>query len=98
MSLNAFIPEVWSDTLLTALRKTLVYAGPGVVNHDYEGDIANYGDTVHITSISRPAVTQYVPNSTSITPNAIITAGRSLLIDQAWVWSFKIDDVDAAQA
>lgn len=98
MSLQAFIPEVWNDTLITALRKTLVYGDPSVVNHDYEGDIRAYGDTVRITAISRPSVTQYIPNQTTITPETIITAGRSLVIDQAWVWGFKIDDVDQAQA
>lgn len=98
MSLQAFIPEVWSDVLLTELRKTLVFAGPTVVNHDYEGNIADYGDTVRITSISRPTVSQYIPGVTTLTPQPIITAGRSLLIDQAWSWDFSIDDVDAAQA
>jgi hypothetical protein len=98
MSLQAFIPELWSDVLLTALRKTLVYAGPGVVNHDYEGDIQEYGDTVRITSIGRPTVTPYVPNVSTITPQAIITAGQTLNIDQAYSWAFSINDVDAAQA
>lgn len=98
MALTAFIPEVWNATLLAALRKSLVYADPSVINRNYEGDIADYGDTVRITSISRPSVQQYTPGVTSITPEAIITAGRSLVIDQAWVWGFKIDDVEAAQA
>lgn len=98
MSLQAFIPELWTDVLLTELRKELVYAGPGIVNHDYEGVIENHGDTVRITSISRPTVTQYVPGVTSLTPQPIITAGRALLIDQAWAFDFAIDDVDAAQA
>lgn len=98
MSLQAFIPEVWNATLITALRKTLVYAQPTVTNRNYEGDIADYGDTVRITSISRPSLVQYTPNSTSLTPDQIITAGRTLVIDQAWAWNFQIDDVDAAQA
>lgn len=98
MSLQSFIPELWSDVLLTALRKNLVYGSPGVVNHDYEGTIAEYGDTVRITSISRPTVTAYVPNVTTITPQAIITAGQTLKIDQAYTWAFAINDVDAAQA
>src|SRR4051794_19442316 len=47
----SFIPEVWSATILESLKKASVYAGPTVVNRDYEGDIKKQGDTVRIRSI-----------------------------------------------
>jgi hypothetical protein len=40
MAITRFRPEIWSAALLVALQKRLVYAGPGVVNRDYEGEIA----------------------------------------------------------
>ncbi len=98
MAISSFIPEVWSAALLESLKKSLIYAAPGVVNRDYEGNIANAGDTVRITSISRPTVGTYVPNSTVITPQAIVDADRSLIIDQVKYWAFEVDDVDARQA
>ena len=56
MSVANFIPEVWAAQLLSSLKKSLVFAGPGVCNRNYEGEIANMGDTVRITSITRRAL------------------------------------------
>ncbi|MCC5574482.1 P22 coat protein - protein 5 domain protein [Microtetraspora sp. AC03309] len=98
MSITRFRPEIWSANLLVGLRKALVYAGPGVVNRDYEGEIQEAGDTVRITSISDPTIGTYVPNSTAITPEELTDAQRTLLIDQCKYFAFKVDDVDQRQA
>ena len=98
MAITRFRPEIWSARLLVALRKTLIYAGPGIVNRDYEGEIREAGDIVRITSISRPTIGTYVPNSTTITPEELTDAQRTLVIDQCKYFAFKVDDVDARQA
>lgn len=98
MSVRNFVPEIWSARLLVAARKAFVYAAPTVVNRDYEGDISDAGDTVRITSVGRPTVGTYVPNSTVITPEKVTTGQRTLLVDQAKYWAFMIDDVDKRQA
>lgn len=98
MSVRNFVPEIWSSRLLVAVRKQLIYAGPTVVNRDYEGDISEAGDTVRITSVSRPAVGTYVPGTTVITPEKLTTGQRTLVVDQSKYWAFSIDDVDARQA
>lgn len=72
----SFIPEIWSALMLTTLKKNLVYAQPGVVNRDYEGDIANAGDTVRIRSLSRPTIGTYSKGSTTITPEQLTDAAR----------------------
>lgn len=97
-SIASFVPEVWSRKLLSSLKKSLVYGAPGVVNRDYEGEISEAGDTVHINSISRPTVATYTPGSTSIVPEQLTTAQRSLVVDQAKYFAFEVDDVDARQA
>lgn len=94
----SFIPEVWAAELLVSLKKNLILAQPSVVNRDYEGEIAEAGDTVHINSISRPTIGSYVPNSTVITPEVLTTAQRTLVIDQSKYFAFEVDDVDARQA
>lgn len=43
MSIDNFIPEIWSARLLENLTKTLVYGQPTVVNTDYEGEISGLG-------------------------------------------------------
>lgn len=98
MAITRFRPEIWSAMLLVALRKALVYAAPGVVNRDYEGEIQEAGDTVRITSISDPTVAPYTPNSTVITPEELTDAQRTLVVDQADYFAFYVDDVDARQA
>lgn len=98
MSVSTFIPEVWTAALLTSLKKALVYAGPTVVNRDYEGEIANFGDTVRINAVSRPTIGTYVPGSTTVTPEQLTTAESTLVIDQAKYFAFEVDDVDFRQA
>lgn len=98
MSITNFKPQIWSARLLVAWRTSLVYGGPMVVNRDYEGDIAESGDVVKITSISDPTISDYVPNSTTITPEELTDAQRNLVIDQSKYWAFKVDDIDKRQA
>jgi len=98
MSITNFISEVWSAQLLSSLKKSLVFAGPGVVNSNYEGEIQQSGDTVRIVSISRPTVATYTKNSTTITPETLTDAQRSLLIDQSKYFAFEVDDIDMRQA
>jgi hypothetical protein len=98
MAITNFIPEVWSATLLSSLKKSLVFAGPQTVNRNYEGEISQAGDTVHIVSISRPTIAAYVKNVTAIVPETLTDADRTLLIDQCNYFAFEVDDVDMRQA
>jgi N4-gp56 family major capsid protein len=96
LSILKFRPEIWSARLLVALRQNLVYSA--FINRDYEGEIANAGDTVRITSIGRPSINNYVPNQTTITPEQVNDSQRTLVVDQAKYFAFAVDDVDARQA
>lgn len=97
MAVTNFIPEVWAAELLQSFLKATKFASPAVVNRDYEGDIAQAGDTVHITSVGRPTITAYTKGGT-LTYEDLTDAGRALVIDQAYEFSFKIDDIDKRQA
>lgn len=96
MSIATFIPEVWSKTLLSALQKKMVYGD--LCNRDYEGEISAAGDTVRINTIGRPTIGDYVPNSTSITPEQVQSDEQVLVIDKSKYFAFLVDDVDARQA
>lgn len=97
MAISAFKPEVWNANLLVTLEKSHVYAAPGVVNRDYEGDIANYGDTVHITSLVEPTVGTYTPH-VDITIEDVDDVDSTLLIDQSKYFAFEVDDIEKRQA
>ena len=98
MAITRFRPQIWSAMTLQATETKLVYGSPAIVNRNYEGEIADAGDTVKITSISDPTVSTYVPNSTSITPEELTDAQRNLVIDQAKYVAYRVDDVDARQS
>jgi hypothetical protein len=95
MSIVQFVPEVWAGPILSNLRETGIYVG--LTNRDYEGEIANAGDTVHITSFTDPAVRDYVKNS-DISWDLLSDATRALVVDQADYFAFTVDDVDRRQA
>ncbi len=97
MSIQNFKPEVWSAELLVALRKSLVYAAPGVVNRDYEGEISQAGDTVHVTSLNDPTIGNYTPY-VDIDIEEPTDEGTALTINQSKYWAFEADDVDKRQA
>ncbi|MGV9364519.1 hypothetical protein [Amycolatopsis sp. NPDC003731] len=97
MAISNFVPEIWSAELLVALEKALVYAAPGVVNRDYEGEIENAGDTVHITGLADPTVGNYTPH-TDITIEDVDDTTLSLIIDQSKYFAFEVDDVEKRQA
>ena len=50
MSCSNFIPQVWSARLQENLKKALVFGS--LCNRNWEGDIAQFGDTVHINTIN----------------------------------------------
>ena len=92
-----FIPEIWSQKMQLALQKALVYASPFVVNRDYEGEISQMGDTVHINSFSDPTISNYT-RGTTLTYEDLDTADQTLTIDQGKSFAFKVDDIDKKQA
>lgn len=96
MSLNNFIPQLWADTLLAALRVNLVYGN--LYNTDYEGQLKQMGDTVRINAISDIAVSSYTKDTDLNAPQALTDAQTMLTISQAKYYNFEIDDIDAAQA
>lgn len=98
MSIVNFIPQVWAADLLKALDTLLVYASPAIINTDYEGEIANAGDSVRITTLGDVNVFDYTRNSDITAPQELTDAELTLVIDQAKAFNFQIDDIDARQA
>jgi hypothetical protein len=96
MAITYFQPEVWSSSLLSVLSKSLVYGGAPCVNRDYEGEIQNAGDTVHIVSVADPTISDYTKD-TDLTVQVLTDAEQTLTITQAKAFAFEIDDIDRRQ-
>ncbi|MEA5367726.1 hypothetical protein VA596_49905 [Amycolatopsis sp., V23-08] len=97
MAYDRMIPEIWSAALLKALRKTLVFGQPNVINKDYEGEISQAGDTVRINSVGRPTVKDYVPGQ-PIVREHLSDAQRVLPITEQKYFAFDVDDINQRQA
>lgn len=95
MATTTFIPELWSARLLYALDKA--HVATNLVNREYQGIIANQGDTVHINSIGAITVKDYTKNADIADPEALTTTDQTLVIDQCKYFNFQVDDVDNAE-
>lgn len=96
MAVTTFIPELWNARLLYALEKA--HVATNLVNRNYEGEIRNHGDTVHINTIGAITVKSYTKNTDIDAPETLTTTEQNLVIDQAKYFNFQVDDVDKVQA
>ncbi len=96
MAITSFIPKVWSARLQESLHKALVFGA--LCNRNYEGDISQYGDTVHINNLADITVKPYDPARPIDDPEQLSGSDITLTIDHAAYYNFYINDVDAAQA
>jgi P22 coat protein - gene protein 5. len=95
MSIDNFIPAVWSARILENLQKRLVYGA--ICNRDYEGEIREYGDRVKINSIGAVTIGDYVKNTDMGSPETLTGDQKELIIDQSKFFNFQVDDIDKAQ-
>lgn len=96
MAITNFIPEVWSAAILEALRAKLVF--PSLCNRDYEGDIREAGDTVHITGYNDVTVHKYMRGQAITVDDATDKEAAVLEINQSDYFAFKVNDIDKTQA
>ena len=90
-----FKPELWSKEL----NRRLVDYGVmfDCVNRNYEGEIKNQGDTVHIQTPAAVTIGTYV-EETGINYEELKGDTIPLVIDQAKYFGFKIPDIDKVQS
>lgn len=96
MAVTTFIPELWASRLLYALEKS--HVATNLVNRDYEGEIKQMGDKVHINSIGAITINDYTRNTDIAAAETLTTTDTELEINQGKYFNFQVDDVDAAQA
>lgn len=97
MAIDNFIPEIWANELQMALEKALVFAQPGIINRDYEGQITQAGDTVRINQIGDITVKAYTKNGSIDAPETLTGAQQVLEITEADYFNFEVDDIDKVQ-
>lgn len=90
-----FVPEIFSKNVLKFFRRAAVVEA--VTNTDYYGEIANYGDTVHIIKEPTITVSDYTRGK-NLNIEALDDAEDTLLVDQAKYMAFAVDDIENKQA
>ncbi len=93
-SYSNFVPEIWSKRLQALLFTDTVMMQ--CVNHNYEGEIKNAGDTVNILTAGEVAVNSL--HGGAIDYAEIEPSKQQLVIDQKKFFAFKINDVASAQS
>jgi hypothetical protein len=95
MAISNFIPELWTSETLDILKNKLV--GEVVCNRQFEEDVMNEGDTVHILKSSALTDAAY-PATSNITYEAPADAVSDLLIDINRYAAFTAEDIDKVQS
>lgn len=90
-----FTPTIWSKKMLRNFYQLTVFSE--IANTDYTGEIKGQGDSVIIRTIPAITINSYTVGGT-LTYEVPTKANKSLNIDQAKSWSFRIDDIDAMQS
>lgn len=96
MSIDLFVPEVWSARLLRHLDAALIYAQPSIMNRNWEGEISDSGDTVHIQKVGSPTIVSYV-KGTQMTVERPAGTTDTLTIDRDKAFYVAMDDLDKVQ-
>lgn len=89
-----FKPELWSKELLRKINDAGVMLD--CVNRDYEGEIKNAGDTVHIQKIGDVTVNDY--GAEAIKYQKLDGETDTLVINQKKYFAFMVDDIEKVQA
>lgn len=94
MAIDKFKPEIWAQEINYRLREALVALG--FINRNYEGEIKDQGDTVHIIRPGSVTVTDYT--GADFVFDDLSDEELELIINQAKMFAFQIKDIDQAQA
>jgi len=92
---GVFVPEIYSQKVQKFFRRAAVVEA--ITNTDYYGEIAEFGDTVHIIKEPTITVAPYA-RGTQVLTQDLADDEITLQVDQAFYFGFKVDDIEAKQA
>jgi hypothetical protein len=86
--LDALIPEMWSAAFYPTLLANLPFVDS--VAKDYEGDIQQLGDTVHITDFPQFDEATEIGEAEAVDADSVVANGTSLIINKQVAKDFQI--------
>ena len=99
MAYENFIPSVWSEAINRGLERACVFLQD--CNRQYEGDVSEMGDSVHILGVGKPSIkTLNRENASGEIDAAEEVADSSVIlnVNQIRYFNYKVGDIDKAQA
>ena len=99
MAYENFIPSVWSEAINRGLERACVFVQD--CNRQYEGDVSEMGDSVHILGVGKPSIkTLDRANASGAIDAAEEVADSSVIlnVNQIRYFNYKVGDIDKAQA
>lgn len=90
-----FVPVIFSKKVQNFFRKVSVIEA--ITNTDYQGEIANFGDTVNIIQEPTIVVSDYARGKTLNTQD-LTDDEITLTVDQAKYFQFAVDDIEKKQS
>src|SRR5678809_188486 len=88
---GVFVPEIYSQKVRQFFRRAAVVEA--ITNTDYYGEIAEFGDTVHIIKEPTITVAPYA-RGTQVLTQDLADDELTLQVDQANYFAFKVDDIE----
>jgi len=95
LAAGAFVPQIYSAKMQAKFYASSVV--PAIANHDWEGDISNYGDKVIIRKIPTIQIFDHVVNA-DLPIQDISDESITLNIDKAKGYNFNVTYVDEFQS
>lgn len=86
--LAAAIPEMWSAAFYPTLKEKMVFAAS--IAQDYQGEIANLGDTVNITSFPQFDLAEEITEAQAVDAEAVTAQNTQLVINKQLAKDFII--------
>lgn len=91
-----FVPELWSPKMLKVLTDEHVIIKNCTT--EYNGEITEVGDKVHIGTILAPTIKPYVEGTTEVVPEDLLDESRTLEITEANFFAIKLGKIMKKQA
>lgn len=88
VEMDALIPEMWSSAFYPTLRANLAFNDS--VARQYQGEIANLGDTVHINTFPLFDEAEDITEAQAVDADAVTPTGTSLVINKQVAKDFQI--------
>lgn len=93
-AVDAFIPEVWSKEIIYQTTNASIFAE--LVRRDFDGDIENQGDKVHIPLFSAVTVGDKTGNAPVDYTN-YTESTKDITIDKHKYFAFRVEDIARIQ-